>query len=190
MLARVLSSAVIGIQAYVVTVEVDISSGLPSFSTVGLPEGALRESKDRVRTSIRNSGYPFPSDRITVNLAPADVRKEGAAFDLPIAVGILAATGLVPQEALTEHLLVGELSLDGGLRPVAGMLPIAVAAREAGLKGLFVPVENGSEAAVVEGLSIYAVRHLSEVVDNLCGKTQVEPLAADLQSLFSSREGP
>ncbi len=187
MLSRVLSSAVIGIQAYVVSVEVDISGGLPSFSTVGLPEGAVRESKDRVRTSIRNSGYAFPSDRITVNLAPADIKKEGTAFDLPIAVGILSATGLIPQEPLAEHLLVGELSLDGGIRPVAGALPMAVNGREAGLKGMFLPAENAAEAAVVEGFSIYPVAHLSQVVESLCGKSPIDPLRPDPRTLFASK---
>ena len=117
MLAKVFSSAVIGIEAYIVEVEVDISQGLPSFSTVGLPEGAVRESKERVKTSIKNSGYRFPSDRITVNLAPADVKKEGTAFDLPMALGILAATELVSKAAYADHIVLGELSLDGLIRP-------------------------------------------------------------------------
>ena len=120
MLAKVLSSAVIGIDAYVVEVEVDISQGLPSFSTVGLPEGAVKESKERVKASIKNSGYKFPTDRITVNLAPADIKKEGSAFDLPMAVGILAATGLVAGEILDKILILGELSLDGLIRPIKG----------------------------------------------------------------------
>src|SRR4030043_1296278 len=116
MLARVLSSAVVGIDAYVVEVEVDISQGLPSFSTVGLPEGAVRESKERVKAAVKNAGYHFPSDRITVNLAPADVKKEGSAFDLPMALGILIATGLVSQNPYSDHLMLGELSLDGMIR--------------------------------------------------------------------------
>ena len=116
MLAKVLSSSIIGIDAYVVEVEVDISQGLPSFSTVGLPEGAVRESKERVKASIKNSGYSFPADRITVNLAPADVKKEGSAFDLPMALGILAATGLVSKGSYNDHLVLGELSLDGMIK--------------------------------------------------------------------------
>ena len=137
MLAKVLSSAVMGIDAYVVEVEVDISQGLPSFSTVGLPEGAVRESKERVKAAVKNAGYHFPSDRITVNLAPADVKKEGSGFDLPMAVGILAATGIVPKEACRDHLILGELSLDGFIRPIKGALPMAMAAKENGLGGVF-----------------------------------------------------
>ena len=120
MLAKVLSSAVLGIDGYIVEVEVDISGGLPSFSTVGLPEGAVKESKDRVKAAIKNSGYEFPPRRITVNLAPADVKKEGSAFDLPIALGILTAQGIIPPYPLREYLFLGELSLDGGIKPYPG----------------------------------------------------------------------
>ncbi|MDY6971703.1 MAG: magnesium chelatase domain-containing protein, partial [Thermodesulfobacteriota bacterium] len=149
MLAKVLSSAVIGIDAYIVEVEVDISRGLPSFATVGLPEGAVRESKERVKAAIKNSGYHFPSDRITVNLAPADIKKEGSAFDLPIALGILAATGLLSRPSYSDYLFLGELALDGFVRPVKGVLPMAIAAKELGLKGLFLPMDNAPEAGVV-----------------------------------------
>jgi magnesium chelatase family protein len=136
MLAKILSSAVIGIDAYVVEVEVDIAKGLPSFSTVGLPEGAVRESKERVKAAITNSGYHFPSDRITVNLAPADIKKEGSAFDLPMALGILAATGLVDRSSYANYLFLGELALDGLLRPVKGVLPMAIAAKELGMESV------------------------------------------------------
>ncbi len=126
MLAKVTSGALIGINAYPVTVEVDIAQGLPQFATVGLPEGAVKESKDRVKSAIKNSGYEFPARRITINLAPADIRKDGAAFDLPIAIGLLAATGVVNTERLEKFVLLGELSLDGQVKPVRGVLPIAV----------------------------------------------------------------
>ncbi len=171
MLSRVLSSAVIGIDAYIVEVEVDISQGLPAFATVGLPEGAVRESKERVKSAIKNSGYFFPSDRITVNLAPADIKKDGAAFDLPMAVGILEATGLVPPDACVDLLFLGELALDGMVRPVRGVLPIAMEARNLKLRGIVLPVENAPEAAVVGGIDIYPVRHLSESVGFLRGET-------------------
>lgn len=128
MLAKVLSGALLGIDAYPVEVEVDIAQGLPQFATVGLPEGAVKESKDRVKSAIKNSGYEFPVRRITINLAPADIRKEGAAFDLPMAVGLLTATGLVPVEKAERYLLMGELSLDGGIKPVRGVLPVAAVA--------------------------------------------------------------
>ena len=136
MLARVLSSSVFGIDAYQVEVEVDIAQGLPAFATVGLPEGAVKESKDRVKAAIKNCGYDFPSRRITVNLAPADIKKEGAAFDLPMAIGILAATETVQKGKLDRYFIFGELSLDGQVKPIKGTLPIAVAARDAGLRGI------------------------------------------------------
>ncbi|HUU41997.1 MAG TPA: magnesium chelatase domain-containing protein, partial [Desulfatiglandales bacterium] len=126
MLANVYSSSVIGIDAYIVQVEVDISRGLPSFSTVGLAEGAVRESKERVKAALKNSGYHFPADRITVNLAPADIKKEGSGFDLPIGIGILAATGLIHQSSLADHIIIGELSLDGRIRPIKGALSITI----------------------------------------------------------------
>ena len=184
MLARVLSSAVIGIDAYIVEVEVDISNGLPNFSTVGLPEGAVRESKERVKASIKNSGYEFPSDRITVNLAPADIKKEGSAFDLPMAIGILAATGLISNDLLGNYLMLGELSLDGLIRPVKGALPIAVTARDLNMKGIFLPEENATEAAAVEGIEIYPVTLLSQVVEALLGISNIKPFQADPGELF------
>jgi magnesium chelatase family protein len=186
MLARVLSSAVIGIDAYVVEVEVDISKGLPNFSTVGLPEGAVRESKERVKASIKNSGYDFPSDRITVNLAPADVKKEGSAFDLPMAIGILSATGLIPSDMLSDYLILGELSLDGLIRPVKGALPIAVTAKELNMKGIFLPAENATEAAAVEGIDIYPVNVLSQVVEALTRASRLEPFHPGPEELFEN----
>ena len=135
MLAKVLSSALLGIDAILIDVEVDIAQGLPQLATVGLPDGAVKESKDRVKAALKNSGYDFPNRKITVNLAPADVKKEGASFDLPISIGILAATSVVKTDKLQQYLLLGELSLDGGVKPVRGCLSVAVAAREAGLPG-------------------------------------------------------
>jgi magnesium chelatase family protein len=188
MLAKVMSSAVIGIDAYIVEVEVDISKGLPSFSTVGLPEGAVRESKERVKASIKNSGYQFPSDRITVNLAPADIKKEGSAFDLPMAIGILAATGLIPRESLFQTLFLGELSLDGLIRPIKGALPIAVMAKDMGLRGVFLPPENATEAAVVEKIDIYPVDNLSRLVQALLGFSNISPFHEDLKRFFKGHE--
>ncbi len=169
MLATVLSSSVLGVDAYKVEVEVDISRGLPSFSTVGLPEGAVRESKDRVKAALKNSGYHFPSDRITVNLAPADVKKEGSGFDLPMAIGILAATGLIPQPALTDHVIIGELSLDGSIRSIKGALSMAIMVKELGLKGIYLPSENAMEAAVVEEIDVHPISVLSQLVQALNG---------------------
>ncbi len=184
MLSQVLSGTVIGIEAFLVDVEVDIAHGLPSFSTVGLPEGAVRESKDRVKASIRNAGYEFPSDRITVNLAPADIKKAGTGFDLPIALGILAANGLIPRDPLMEHLIVGELSLNGRIRPVQGVLPLAVAARDAGLKGMFVPSANAPEAAVVDGIPVFPAETLTDVVEVLMGRGTAAPFVVAREGLL------
>lgn len=186
MLAKVLSSALIGIDAILVDVEVDLAPGLPAFATVGLPDGAVKESKDRVRAALKNSGYEFPARRITANLAPADIRKEGAAYDLPISIGILAATGVLKSTLLHDYTLLGELSLDGGLKSVRGALSMAVAARRAGLRGVILPLENASEAAVVEGLEIIGAATLSQVVEFLSGREGIEPCRVDLDELFAS----
>jgi magnesium chelatase family protein len=175
MLARVLSAAVTGIDAALVSVEVDVTAGLPAFNMVGLPDSTIRESRDRVRSAIRNAGYTFPMERITVSLAPADLRKEGAAFDLPIALGILAATGLVKGDRLSRFLLIGELSLDGEVQPVRGVLPIALACRREGLDGLLLPAANCREAAVVGNLAALPLRRLSEAVEWLAGERAIEP---------------
>ncbi|MCK5914214.1 MAG: YifB family Mg chelatase-like AAA ATPase [Desulfuromusa sp.] len=178
MLAKVISGALIGIDAYPVEVEVDIAQGLPQFSTVGLPEGAVKESKDRVKSAIKNSGYDFPARRITINLAPADIRKEGTTFDLPIAIGLLCATGVVNPDKLKKYILLGELSLDGKIKPIRGVLPIAVAARDWGDYSLIVPPDNAEEGAVVAGPEVYAVRDLGEAVALINGEQQFTPYQA------------
>jgi magnesium chelatase family protein len=167
MLACLRSAAVYGVEAYSVQVEVDVSFGLPVFTMVGLPDITVRESRDRVRSAIRNSGFEFPPYKITVNLAPADVRKAGSSFDLPIALGLLATSGLVERRAIDDTIVVGELSLDGGINGIRGVLPIAVAARRAGLKRLLLPPQNAPEAAVVEGIEICTVASLAAAVDVL-----------------------
>ncbi|NVM20732.1 MAG: YifB family Mg chelatase-like AAA ATPase [Desulfobacterales bacterium] len=184
MLARALSSAVLGVDAYIVDVEVDIRRGLPSFHTVGLPEAAVKESKDRVKSAINNSGYRFPDDRITVNLAPADIKKEGTGFDLPIAVGILAATGIVPRNILSEYLILGELSLDGRIKPIRGSLPVALSAKNSGLRGIIVPKDNAKEASVVNGIGVLPVVNLAELVEFLCGLSAIRAESIDVQSIF------
>ena len=172
MLARVRSASLQGIEAATVFVEVDVTSGLPSFTTVGLPDSTVRESRDRVRAAINNSGFEFPQERITVNLAPADLRKEGAAFDLPTAVGILAATGLVKPDRLDRALVLGELSLDGRVCPVRGVLPVALSCRRGGFTPLVVPADNAAEAAVVGGLRVIPVATLQDTVDFLNGERE------------------
>src|SRR4051812_18591639 len=151
MLSSLRSAALIGVEALPVVVEVDVSYGMPVFNMVGLPDASVRESRDRVRSAIRNSGFTFPTHRVTVNLAPADVRKAGASYDLPIALGILAASGVLQERLISEVVLVGELSLDGAIQPIRGALPVAVAARREGKRAILLPRANSAEARVVEG---------------------------------------
>lgn len=184
MLAYVKSSAVLGIDAYVVVVETDISTMVPSWAIVGLPDTAVQESRERVRAAIRNSGFEFPQRRITVNLAPADIRKEGPSFDLPMALGILVGSGQVNGDLLPECLVVGELSLDGAVRGVAGVLPMALTARAEGIRRLIVPRTNTTEAAVVEGLSVYPVDTLIDAVRVLDDPDSVEPAKLDPATLM------
>lgn len=185
MLAKVLSSAVIGIDAYLVEVEVDIAPGLPTFTTVGLPETSVKESKERVKSAITNSGYTFPDDRITVNLAPANIKKEGTGFDLPIALGILAATRIISQEITSKYLILGELSLDGRIKPVKGSLPMAIAAKNAGYSGIIVPNENGREASVVKGISVLPGKTLSQIVDFFRGFTKIKREKVNISEIFN-----
>ena len=140
MIVKITSSAIIGIDSYPVDVEVDISRGLPQFSTVGLPDASVRESKDRIKSAIKNSGYSFPGNRVTINLAPADIKKEGTGFDLPIAVGILSAQGLIGKERLSEYMFTGELSLDGRIKGIHGALPAGIQAAKMGLRGIVLPM--------------------------------------------------
>lgn len=175
MLARVRSATLSGIEAATVFVEVDVTPGLPSFTTVGLPDSTVRESRDRVRAAIRNVGLEFPIERITVNLAPADLRKEGAAFDLPMAVGILCATGVVKPGRLDRALVMGELSLDGSVRPVRGVLPVALHARREGFAPLLVPAANAAEASVVGGVDVIAIATLHDAVEYLNGEREIAP---------------
>ena len=179
MLAKVQSCAVVGLDAEPITVEVDLASGLEKVTLVGLPDAAVRESSERVRAAISNSGFFFPQHRLTVNLAPADLHKEGSAYDLPIAVGILIATRQAP-ETVDDALLLGELSLDGTVRHVNGVLPMANMARQRGFKRLFVSVTDAPEAALVEGLEVYPVENLAALIQHISG---AKPLARYVASL-------
>ena len=170
MIAKMKSCAVNGFEAIVVDVEVDITLGLPVFNMVGLAETAVRESRDRVRSALQNAGYTFPMDRVVVNLAPADFKKEGTGLDLPVALGILCARGLFQASAAASWLFAGELSLDGYLRPVKAALPFALAARDNGFKGIILPKENGAQAALVKDIEVLAPDHLTQVVNFLAGK--------------------
>jgi len=169
-LARILSAALVGVEAALVRVEVDVAPGLPAFTTVGLPDSAVRESRERVRTAIRNAGFPFPSDRITVNLAPADLRKEGASFDLPIALGVLAATGAIKSDHIGPFAVVGELALDGQIQAVRGVLAVGLTCRRQKVGTLLVPVDNRVEARAVDGLRVLAAATLRDAVGLLNGE--------------------
>src|ERR1700681_4711670 len=162
-LSRTRSAAVYGIHAHFIDVEVEMYPGASrDFITVGMPDLAVRESRERIKSALLNSGFGYPNKGITINLAPANVRKEGAGFDLPMALGILGAMGTAP--AIDQYLMVGELSLDGSIRPVRGALSMAVCARNQGIPNLVLPFDNAAEAAVVEGLNVFGMRHLSEVM--------------------------
>ena len=184
MVSKVLSAAVLGVEAYVVDVESHLDSQLPQFVTVGLPDAAVKESRERVTAAIKNSGYRFPNKKITVNLAPADVKKEGSAFDLPIAVGILSASGILSSEMLENHLILGELSLQGGLRPIRGALNIAVMAGKKKLSGIILPKQNAEEAAVAGEIPVFPVESLEETVEFLKGEKELTPLTVDLDSIM------
>jgi magnesium chelatase family protein len=187
MLAKVCSAAVNGIEAYPVEVEVDSGFGESYIVIVGLPDAAVKESRDRVSTAMANSGYRFPLGKTTINLAPADVRKEGPSFDLPIAVGILAASEQFASDQLENFVMVGELALNGAVRPVKGVLPIALQARKDGKIGVLVPVENAPEAAVVEGLQVLPVRNLREAVSFFEGEVKIAPTRVDLAGIFDQK---
>jgi magnesium chelatase family protein len=186
LIVKVTSSTIIGINSYPIEVEVDISRGLPQFSTVGLPDVAVKESKDRIKAAIKNSGYEFPQNHVTVNLAPADIKKEGTGFDLPIAVAILKAEGVLESNTMKDYILLGELSLDGSVKSVHGILSAACLAKEIGLKGIIVPTENATEAAMVESINVIAVDRLSSVVDFLRGEKEINPTKVDIPTTFSS----
>ena len=191
MLARLRSAAVVGVEALAVTVEVDVSFGFPVFTMVGLPDASVRESRDRVRTAIRNSGFEFPAHRITVNLAPADIRKGGASYDLPIALGVLAANGVIEPRLLPGIVLLGELSLDGSIHPIRGVLPVAVAAKREGIAAILLPRANAAEALVVAGLTVIAVDSLVEAVEVLSGggtQAQMKMRSADIAMSTAASE--
>ena len=186
MLSRVISCSVLGIHASLVGVEVDISAGLPAFATVGLPDSTVRESRERVSSAITNAGFKFPLRRITINLAPADIPKAGSSFDLPMAIGILVATGQIDEALVSSHVILGELSLSGAVRPVRGVLSMAMAGRDAAMKGVIIPEENVREASVVKGLEVRGVSHIREIAEFLNGTREIPAAATDVDGLFEN----
>ena len=187
MLAKVHSAAVLGIDAYPVEVEVNSGWGQPAVVIVGLPDAAVKESRDRVKTAIENSGFKYVMGRTTINLAPADVKKEGPSFDLPIAIGILAVSDQIVAQHLNDLVIVGELALSGAVRSVNGVLTIALCARAQGKRGIVVPFDNGAEAAVVQGLEVYPAKNLREVAEFVAGKKEIAPLREDPEMIFQQQ---
>lgn len=186
MYANTLSAAIHGINAFLVKVEVHLEVALPSYTTVGLPDSAVKESRERVSAAIKNSGLIFPSKKVTVNLAPASVKKEGSAFDLPIAIGLLAATGQVNLDQARRYIFLGELALDGALRPVTGVLPVALEAARRKMDAVILPEANAREAAIVDHIAIYPFKNLLDVVQFLNGESHPAPFRIDIQSIFSA----
>ena len=185
MLSKIISSATYGIDAYLVEVETHVEKQIPGFIIVGLPDSAVKESRERVTAAIKNSGFEYPLKKITVNLAPADIKKEGSSFDLPIAIGLLSATGVIESPKLNENVFLGELSLDGKLRPIKGALPIAVEAMRKGIKRIILPVESSVEASIVDGIEVIPAKNLEEVVDFLNGTNVLRPITSDRNQIFS-----
>ncbi len=178
MISKISTATIYGIDGIKIDVEVDISFGLPAFNIVGLPETSVKESKERVRAAIKNAGFEFPNDRITVNLAPADVRKEGSSFDLPIAIGILVSLGIIKEEAMRSCLIAGELSLDGRVKSIKGILPIAMLAKREGMKNLIVPQDNGNEASIVKGIKVQGATHLLDIVHYFRGECELQEFSS------------
>ena len=175
MIAKIYSSCVIGINAHEVTVETDTGGGLPGINIVGLPDAAIKESRDRIKSAIRNSGFSFPARKITINLAPADIKKEGSSFDLPIALSVLASEDIIDSSVLSDFVFCGELSLDGRLKPIKGALPIAMALKNMGKKKFILPKENSKEAAVVKDIEVYPIVSLKDTVDFINKKIEIKP---------------
>lgn len=176
MLSRLKSFGLVGIEGYPIDVEIDLNNGLPGYNVVGLPDASIKEGKDRIMSALKNSGFEYPLYRITVNLAPADTRKEGPMYDLPIALGLLSATSQIPANSTNDFIILGELSLNGDVRKVNGILPMLISAREHGFKKIIIPTENKMEASFIAGLEIYAVQSLTEAADFLSGNIKLEPL--------------
>ena len=183
MLVKTYGSAVSGIHATTITIEVDVAQGI-KFFLVGLPDNAVKESEQRIRAALKNNGYRIPGKKITINMAPADIRKEGSAYDLPLAIGILAASQQIKSEKVSDYLIMGELSLDGSLQPIKGALPIAVKAREAGFKGIILPKQNAREAAIVNNLEVLGVENIVEVINFFDGKQVIAPTLIDTRAEF------
>ena len=188
MLSKVNSMALLGLDGYLIEVQVDVSNGMPCWEMVGLPDASVKEAKERVKTAIKNSGYEMLSKRIVINLAPADTKKEGSIFDLPIAIGILVDLGEIHNENLQDVAFIGELSLDGKLNRINGILPMCIEAQKLGIKKLIVPKENANEAAIVKEMEVLGADNLKQVVNYLNGETKIERSIVDLKKVFDVQD--
>ena len=188
MLSKVNSMALLGLDGYLIEVQVDVSNGMPCWEIVGLPDTSVKEAKERVKTAIKNSGYEMLSKRIVINLAPADTKKEGSIFDLPIAIGILVDLGEIKNDKLDEIAFIGELSLDGKLNRINGILPMCIEAQKLGIKKLIVPKENAEEAAIVKEMEVLGADNLKQVVDYLNGEEKIERSIVDLNKIFDVQD--
>ena len=183
MLVKTYGSAVTGVDANTITIEVSVDRGIRYF-LVGLPDNAVKESQQRIMSAVKTNGMHWPGKQITINMAPADIRKEGSAYDLPLAIGVLAASGQIPETNLKDYIIMGELSLDGGLQPIKGTLPIAIQARRENYKGVIVPIQNAREAAIVSELEVYGATNITEVVNHLNGEELIPPTLVDTRKEF------
>ena len=188
MLSIIKSMSLQGLEGYLVDVQVDVAAGMPNWGVVGLPDISVKEAKERVRTAIKNSGYEFPSRRIVINLAPADTRKEGSFYDLPIAIGILIDFGEIKKQSMAETVVIGELSLDGQINHVNGILPMCIEAKKLGIKKVILPKKDAEEAAIVEGLQVIGVENLQQVVAYLNQKEDIEFTKTNIKNLFYQKQ--
>lgn len=183
MLVKTFGSAVVGVDAITITVEVNADKGF-KFFMVGLPDNAVKESQHRISSALKNVGYKMPGKKLVINMAPADIRKEGSAYDLTIAIGILAASGQINEEKIADYVIMGELSLDGGLQPIKGALPISIQARKEGFKGFILPKANAREAAIVDGIEVYGIENIKEIIDFFNGELVLEKTVVDTRKEF------
>lgn len=187
MLSKIKSMSLLGVDGYLVDVQVDVAAGMPSWDVVGLPDASVRESKERVKAALRNIGINFPSRKIVVNLAPADTKKEGSCFDLPIAIGILRDLQLINNDSYENYVFIGELSLDGKINKVNGILPMCIEAFNLGIKKVIIPYDNRTEAGVVQGLEVYPARNIEDVLHFLNGECMIEKFSTDIDKLFCKK---
>ena len=187
MLIQLNGSAVFGVDAHLITIEVNVNQGI-GYHLVGLPDNAIKESNYRIAAALQNIGYKLPGKKITINMAPADLRKEGSAYDLPIALGILTASKQIEAPTIGDYIIMGEIALDGAIRPIKGALPIAIQALKDGFKGFILPQENAAEAAIVKGIAVYGITHLKEVMDFFEGNQSLTPLTIDARKLFAQQD--